>query len=130
WTARSSSPVRAVRRRTADPARARRRAPPETTRRARNGRAATALRRAPASPASGHSASPEFRRPAARAPPRTGCVPSATGRLSSRSVTQLAEKPRARQCPAPLERRRRNAKRIGGFLDAQPGEIAQLDDLR
>ena len=43
---------------------------------------------------------------------------------------QLAEQPGARQRPAPLQRRRRHAERVGGLLDAETGEVAQLDDPR
>ncbi len=64
--------------------------------------------------------------------PRAASNRSRTRRRCS-GVTRsahLAKQPGAGQRPAPLQRRGRHAERIGGVFDAEPGEVAQLDDAR
>src|SRR4029453_8416324 len=50
--------------------------------------------------------------------------------ISLSSGLELAKEKRPRQCPAPLQRRRRDLERLGGFLHRDPAEKSKLDEPR
>src|SRR5881397_2178556 len=59
---------------------------------------------------------------------RTAPGRGATAPTSRRSSAQLPEQPCASKAPAAFEGCRRDAERRRGFLDAEAGKVAELDD--